>query len=168
MRHANSIFNFRLEKVRGLIIYTWNASDYTEVMGEKSVFLPTRILSGWRYDFNSWWWGTSRDSGNWNHQNHNDLSLINQLDNTCIYSKPIPEVNRCDWLIHFINPNRGPIFDNFEDGWVGIILTWGHFTCTRRDKNTYGILWNFYGFYLWFRNFLLFMKSGHNLLEGSL
>ena len=46
MRHANSIFNFRLEKVRGLIIYTWNASDYTEDMGEKSVFLPTRILSG--------------------------------------------------------------------------------------------------------------------------
>ena len=141
---------------------------YTEGMGEKISFLPTRKLSDWRYDFNSWWWGTSRDSGNWNHQNHNDLSLINQLDNTCIYSKPIPEVNRCDWLIHFINPNRGPIFDNFEDGWVGIILTWGHFTCTRRDKNTHGFFsGNFYGFYLWFRNFLLFMKPGHNLLEGS-
>ena len=46
------------------------------------------------HDFTHDGGGTSRDSGNGNHQNHNDLSLINQLDNTCIYSKPIQEAKR--------------------------------------------------------------------------
>ena len=41
-----------------------------------------------------------------------------------------------DWLIHFINPNRGigPIFDNFEDNWVGIILTWDETFLHARDE----------------------------------
>lgn len=41
-----------------------------------------------------------------------------------------------DWLIHFINPNRGigPIFDNFEDNWVGIRLTWDETFLHARDK----------------------------------
>ena len=91
MRHANRHFNFRLEKrCRGLIISTFGTvpSKY------RSKFYRTRKCSDRRYDFTHDGGGTSRDSGNGNHQNHNDLSLINQLDNTCIYSKPIQEAKR--------------------------------------------------------------------------
>ena len=62
----------------------------------------------------------------WKFMNHVNDTSRGCLSRMSLAWRMKSNLKSSGWLIHFINPNRGigPIFDNFEDNWVGIILTW--------------------------------------------